>query len=626
MNAQVLEPNSFSRERVKSRMLRRAAELWGYTEADLDSFDPLVALLVEACAVEFEHISTEITDTQNRLLDRLAQLLHPEPDVARPAFGLAQVRSVEPRSMVQPTTQLLFKRTGAGRYDSGGPAVGQEIFFSPVSSFPVVDGALRYIATRQALFRLEEGSQKIPVAQLNTVSAAMAKPYQSLWLGLELHEDIPSLEGLIFFLDWPNDPQRATWLQLVPFCQWKLGDKPLRLRTGLPENALSGGSSVTLEAEFNPVYKVEKQVLSTWDNSFFTVQQAPALHDVVAARQPYPPEFGQLFMDRELRTLKEPLWWVEVQFPHIINPEALSGIVGGLNCFPVMNRRLHRLTYRLQQNLNIIPLETDRSFLAVREVSTSQNGRLSAIPLGNLLELDVHTYTVQYGVSRFDDRNARQVLTNLQDLVRDESASFAALGEDFLSSVLRELNQTIARLEAKVDQKTQKRDPIPYLIIKPKQPGENVFIEYWTCNGEAANRLSPGSRLTPYADTSLRKENCLLLTTTAGGRERPKDSEKINTYKRALLSRNRIVTLEDVRVACRAELGANIVSVKAERAFRVDAVPTNGFQRCIRVSLQPALRSSYTVQEWAQRAEQLRVSLESQSVAGIPYEVVVLPA
>ncbi|GAB2556391.1 type VI secretion system baseplate subunit TssF [Spirosoma areae] len=611
----------FARERVKTRMLRRAADLWGYAETDLDSFDPLVSLLIEACAVEFERVSVEIGTTQNRLLDRLAQVLHPEPNVARPAFGIAQVRPVDPQSSLPVTTQLCHKRAGAARPDSASTQV-QDVYFSPAGTYSVVDGAVRCIATTDALFRVDETTQKTLVAQSQGPPAIL--PYQSLWLGLELDDSIASLDGISFFFDWSAEVERGSYPALFAGSPWRLGEQSLTVQAGLPESSAPASPGTPIDSEFNVMYSVEKQAVAASGRHFITVKAAPPFRAGSAPRQAYPAQFGKWFAERDLRTLREPLWWIELQLPHTVGLQALAGMVCGINCLPVINRRLHRITYRLQQNLNIIPLDTDRYFLAVREVRTGQNRQLTATPLGNLTDLVADTYTIQYGVSRFDDRDARQTLVNLLDLLRDESASFAALGEDFLSSVIRELNQAMARLEAKVDQKTRKRDAIPYLIIKPKQPGETVFIEYWTCDGEVANRLPVGSRLNPYSDTLLRKESGFLMTSTSGGRERPKDSEKITQYKRALLTRNRVVTVEDVRAVCWAELGANLQSVRVERAFRVDPVPTNGFQRCIRVTLQPSATSRYAPTDWEQQIRLLQLSLQAQSVAALPYEVVVL--
>ncbi|UFH52070.1 hypothetical protein [Spirosoma sp. KNUC1025] len=612
----------FARERVKNRMLRRAADLWGYAETDLDSFDPLVALLIEACAVEFERVAVEIGDTQNRLLSRLAQVLHPEPDVARPAYGIAQARPVEPRITLPPTTQLFHKRVGANRSDSGSASVSQEVYFSPVRSCALVDGAVRYIATSETLFRIDEANQKIPLAQRQSGPAVLA--YQPLWIGLELDESITSLEGVSFFFDWPAEAGSSNYQAVVAQSPWKLAGQALTLQEGFPDDDTTGGPS--LANEFNVMYKVERQTITACEQHFVTVATSPALQPLRAQQQVYPAPVGQWFAERELRTLRDPIWWIEIQLPHTIPQQILAGVSCGINCFPVLNRRLYRITYRLQQNLNIIPLETDRCFLAVRDVRTSQNRQLTSIPLGNLPDLDADTFTVQYGVSRFDDRDARQALTGLQDLLRDESASFAALGEDFLSSVIRELNQSLARLEAKVDQKTLKRDSIPYLIIKPKQAGDTVFIDYWTCDGESGNRLPAGSKLTPYADTSLRRDSGLLVKSTLGGHERPKDWEKVTNYKRALLTRNRVVTPEDVRAVCLDELGRNVQTVRVERAFRVATGPTNGFERCIQVSLQPSAASTLTPADWEQQIRHLQLSLENQSVSALPYQLIVLPA
>ncbi|GAB3318827.1 type VI secretion system baseplate subunit TssF [Larkinella ripae] len=624
MPTSTLMTESFAREHVKNRMLRRAADLWGYAETDLDSFDPLVALLIEACAVEFERVAVEIGNTQHRLLDRLAQVLHPEPDVPRPAFGIAQVRPVEPHATISPATQLSVKRSGNTRPGTGSSTGSQEVYFSPVGTYPLVNGSVRLMATAETLFGVDDANQKTALAQGQNEPTIL--PYQSLWLGLDLDETIASLEGLSFCFEAPAEADRAMMQSLLASGFWRLGPHALAVEAGLPQREATTAPVSFLEQEFNLMLKVEKQAESASQRHFITVKTAPNFQDAGVLRQPYPAPIGQWFADRDLRTLREPLWWIEIQVPHTVSSQTLAGLFCGLNCFPVINRRLNRLTYRLQPNLNFIPLETDRCFLAVREVRNSQNRPLTARPLNNPADLETETYTVQYGLSRFDDRDARRSLVNLLDLLRDESAAFAALGEDFLSSVIRDLNQALARLEAKVDQKMQKRDAIPYLVIKPKRPGETVFIEYWTCDGESANRLPVGSRLSPYTDTTLRRESGFLVTSTLGGRERAGEAEKITQYKQALLTRNRIVTPEDVRAVCQAELGAHLRAVTVERAFRVGTAPETGFQRCIQVRLLPSAGSSYTPADWEQQTRLLQLRLEAQSVASLPYQILVLPA
>ena len=52
--------NRLSKEIVASRMFRNAAQHWGYNDTEIDNFDPLIKLLIEACSVEIFTINNEI--------------------------------------------------------------------------------------------------------------------------------------------------------------------------------------------------------------------------------------------------------------------------------------------------------------------------------------------------------------------------------------------------------------------------------------------------------------------------------------------------------------------------------------------------------------------------------------
>src|ERR1700733_10747852 len=102
MPTEELGQKYFTRERIRNRMIRRASEIWGFAESEMDDFDPLVNLLIEACSFEFEKIAGEIGKTQNRMLERLAQLLYPGMITVKPAYGIMQVRSSEPSAILYP--------------------------------------------------------------------------------------------------------------------------------------------------------------------------------------------------------------------------------------------------------------------------------------------------------------------------------------------------------------------------------------------------------------------------------------------------------------------------------------------------------------------------------------------
>jgi hypothetical protein len=140
------------------------------------------------------------------------------------------------------------------------------------------------------------------------------------------------------------------------------------------------------------------------------------------------------------------------------------------NTFPVMNRQLNDLKYRLKGGSNIIPLKTNgmEQFLSVRSLSDESHPYRST-PFRKIEEEETGTYTLRNGgVERFDGRNAKEFISYLLELLRSESAAFSAYGNDFIASTLREMNQRIALMEQKTRALVNSSGEIPhYIIAKP---------------------------------------------------------------------------------------------------------------------------------------------------------------
>lgn len=56
---QGFDPRSFTKDRIKTRLIRKAAEHRGFGEAEMDLFDPLVEMLMENTSVEFEKVANK---------------------------------------------------------------------------------------------------------------------------------------------------------------------------------------------------------------------------------------------------------------------------------------------------------------------------------------------------------------------------------------------------------------------------------------------------------------------------------------------------------------------------------------------------------------------------------------
>ena len=605
----------FSKASVKSRLTRQAAEFWGYTENELDGFDPLVQMLIEACAVELEKMGQELHHTQHRLLERLATVLNPDVvDIAQPAHAIAQARAREATVALPESAQFVFQPATVGRQ-----AAGPEVFFSPLQATRLVGGAVRYLATDATVWQIEPTGQKRVVAH-NPAPPPAA--HRRLWLGLELPSSGIALEDLTLYAEWLNEPRAAAYAAFLPGERWLLGSTELTATPGLPAHTATDPTS--LSNEYDVLRRVEQQVRDLYAPAF--VQLAgPAGALAAYLPRPYPAELtAALDPVTELAVLTQPLTWLEVRFSAALPPAAFDQLTVALNCFPVLNRRLHKVLYRLQPALNLFPLVSEEPFLAVREVYSLSNVVYRPTTLSGIAEGDTDTYTLRtHGAGRFDARTGRETLRELLELLRDESRAFTAAGTDFIGSILRELNQDLARLEERLDRQPTAEQAVPYLLLRPRDVRDSVYLEYWSSNGLAANRLPVGSRLRVHDGLYL--DEVRLRTSTTGGRERPTADERTHALRRNLLTRNRIVTLADIEAACWAELSAQLAAVHVEKGFQHGATPTAGFVRCIRVQLTPATTSRLSTAEWQQAAFALQTHLAGQSALHLPYEVVVQP-
>ena len=593
-------------------MLKNAAESWGFSESEMDDFDPLITLLMESCALEFEKIASEIGSTQSRMLERLAKLLNPGMIEVQPAYGILQVRSAEPSTTLHTSDQFYYKPASGDRTRS---PLQTELFFSPTRQQTIFDGAVTVVATNREINLITEGNQHTLIA------SAAKKNFQqqhTVWIGLELNEEILSPDRLSFFFHWINQPDSEHWYQYLPYTEWKLDGITVRKSSAQEPDATVEASAGNLGLEFDSLKKMETQVNELFTRHYITIGSPEHFDQQKMKARNYPVEFEEYFGSKALQELKTPLWWIEIRFPTALPAEALDGLRCYLNAVPVMNRKLNKFTYKLLPSLNIVPLETEGEFLAIDEINNAQGKPVSLVPFAIPAELTSETYTLRYGMNRFDDRSLHDTLINLTELIKEESSYFSSLGEDFLVQHIRELNQILARIDARVKSQGKHESPYPYLAIKPGTEAGNVSIAFWSCNGASANRISIGTRLISYRNSSVQTNSILFLTATQGGRNKYSDAEKIEQYKKSVLTHHRIITTEDLKQFLSTELGSVAISIKLNKTYMKSSLPEHGFVRCMEITIKPT-PDVLTPDEWGQRIGLLQGKLEKLSVNNIPY-------
>src|SRR5688572_28614470 len=103
-------------------------------------------------------------------------------------------------------------------------------------------------------------------------------------------------------------------------------------------------------------------------------------------------------------------------------------------------------------------------------------------------------------MERFDKRNAQEIINYLLQLLRSESSAFSAYGQEFVAALLKEMNQRIALLEQKVKASMRNILETPhYIIVKPTENTEFMYVQYWTTMAEAANNIRSGTELQQHS-------------------------------------------------------------------------------------------------------------------------------
>jgi hypothetical protein len=614
-----------SREKIKNRMVKNASRLWGYTDTEAEStFDPVVGMIMGALAAELEKISGEIHESGSRVIEKLVQLLTPEPLTSSvPAHCVMAARPVQAQFQVYPSYQFyVYKKVRTSK--ESAKTEDKIIFFTPAGYYKLLNGNIRYMAAGEKMYEFSSQQTKEIICQSNTRKHL---DNTELWIGLELGDEVSSFEGLSVFFDLRSELYKDTFYQSLGRTKWSLNDQPVSFTQGY-----AGGIERTreeidaiLNQELDVTAKVRNHVNMFYRKRFISWNSDRHQVDKYLWKNQYPAVFNEIFPQRDLERIAPNLFWFKVEFPQPFPPETFEDLFCSLNCFPAMNRHQNDFTHTSREMINIIPLNTEETFLDINKVSNSEGNTYSMKAFATVSDMEKGNYLLRQGsIGRFDTRNAVEILNYLTDLLRDESAAFSILGTDMISSSLKELNQTIARLEQRLDDYQLVKENTPYLMLKALPKDETVFVEFWSTNGSLANGIKPDNKVFIYEGSDMMPDSVNIMTKTVGGRERMNAEERINSYRKALLSRGRIVTAEDIKALCYEHFGSPLESVEVKKGIMKGLLVDSGFMRSIDIYLSFSKRAALPgPDEMEFQLEDLRVKLEERSTNIFPFRIIV---
>ncbi|MCF0075101.1 type VI secretion system baseplate subunit TssF [Dyadobacter sp. CY261] len=592
-----------TRENIRNEMIREIARLWQYDESELavEGFDPLVGMLLGAFATGIEGVYHELDNAAGRIVARLASLLTPEVLTGpQPAHAVMKVGIVDP----------VFEITPDHSFNCS--VMGKEIFFNPAGHYELYKARVSTLIIQSRI--REMGSSPKEYFMNDSL------PLDEAWIGLSLDEDLAEFHNLPFFFDWRNDPNRFLNLDRLSGLRMFSETDELRVTPGLVGSRAGDSAG----ADAYPVETHESMVARYYRNNFFSLssRKLSGSEEVRLTRSKYPADITKLLSPEDLaKYFLTDLFWIKIKFPGSITPEAVSRVLIDLNAIPVMNRRSVSQAYELKPLFNVFPVRVDQGeqFLGMREVEAPSGALLSNVQ--QFSRDNANQYLLrQRGVSRFDERDATDMLTYMVDLLRDESAVFKAIGQSEIDTDVEEIRK---RLERITNVLVKDNFPNWFLTTKTAERSGRIMLRYWSTRAEEANNIAFGMKLNRDRGNVAFTDDQVLLTTSLGGSRSLQGDDFLPVFKKAILSRGRLVTSEDYKAACFAELGDKIKKVEVKKGFSLGNYPFEGLQPALEIALTPNLEKPLTPEQWDERTKRLSVIFEEQSSGILPISITI---
>ena len=492
--------------------------------------------------------------------------------------------------------------------------------FTPIGNIRInkIQTAIMFVGN--TCYGIDDRLNKIPIARFQ----GRPEDYRKVTIGIDVskysNETFP--KNVSIYCSNPAFEHLDFTYKLLPYIMVSSNGNPLFVKEGLTyykNNQAEGYEQMFREQSIQN--KIIEDIKSVYHHKFIEIS---GLSTSLFSEPGQLPE-NLSYVDYKEEITKyidgKRYLWLTFEFPPQFSAEILDNFSFVLNAFPIYNRGWKKTEYSLDIMGNNIPLVTDEGehFLYVDEVQDGDGRKYTEIPFTPNDDLRKGLYTVRKGgMERFTNRNAVDMIANVLELTRDEIAAFSLLNRDNVKGVLSEMSDKMKSMVQKVNNaKRSIKQELNYVIMEPVDKTDHTYASFWITHSTLANHMRPGTELS----NQLKSQTLVLLTETIGGAEEQKGTDSIQAYKYALTTRDKIISLEDVKNYCRMVLKDELKEVKVTRGTMISNKPKEGFIRTVEVEIIPQNYSFYGRAYWENMANVLRNQIISKAIDGIEYLV-----
>lgn len=604
------------KERIKDQMLNTAARLWGIEEHEIEqNADPLAVLLIEACAAELEKIGHNISESHTRLLDNLADVMLPESLLgAIPASGILQALPVEESATINQYTafSIIQKilRPATNTYET------VDIHLSPVAEYKLYKAELAYMSLGNKLYGINENNRRELISTADNTTHA-----NEITLALKMEKVPDNLNGLNIYFDLRKHSAANIFYNALSYASYFINETPVKVIAGNnKEEANQSREDILLSAN-GKTNKLNRKIKHVYQHHFVQVKDKSKISNASI-----PVSWYQKFLAEPLKKIEgEKPIFIKIVFNQYFAQEVFDAISCNINAFATVNKKLNSFNYKTDEWLNIVPIPDKGVYFDLENVKNEKGENFKIRPMAGAKDLQAGELIVRSsGVGKTSSQDVREMISNITETIRGQSAFFGQVNNEVVLSKLKEIGKTLTGLEDSINIASDKKAQVNYLMLRPHKKGEMIFVDYWTTNEKDANTIKAGVQVTSVNNTLVNSKKSFTVTGLSGGKNAVSENEKKALLRQQLLSGGKIISAEDVKLLCKRLYGNKLLKVDVQKGVQVSNKPNEGFIRTIDVTLTYSNQVNETMDnEMENLYRELEYILQKDASPVMPFRIII---
>ncbi|MDY6207110.1 MAG: hypothetical protein SPI30_10295 [Prevotella sp.] len=584
-------------QEIKERLQRYAMDLWEIS--DPRQIDPVVDLMLDVFSYNSSRLSQEIESSDTAILHRLSRLLVPQKwSLPFPAHALMTAN---------PINSSCRRLTGKDSFYTDKMVFEKGLVrlnFTPLSNYPLAMARVKCMVSGQNSVLYTDDGRQIP-----SRIPGGNEDEGTIWIGIEATDNtLQELDKLILCII-PEDERLVSFVKEVSAYDM--------------EGNMMDICTPSFHLDDDKKYHYFNEIADYYSDHFISIDFAGHTNRENLKNSIFPQRQNVAETEQD----NEKLCWIKLTFPYMFSNADFMGMRILTNTYPVVNRQIVNKKHSFVRQGSIIPISCDNDslFLNMEELQDDTGKKYTDIT-EHYEEFPEAAFSLYFGhLEKFDSDNARSLVIRLMQLIREDINAFQPIDVATFSSQLNEISQKLDEIEQSVyDAVHAKAKSRVFLLTNPFKGTSDVDLNYWITNGAIANGLDYRTPL--YQLNSVNQQNqqttgLCFQTVTKGGRMRNSEQELINSLRYGLLSKERIVTQEDVRSFIMHKVGAIVSDVDIKDGIVISSDVHKGIVRTTEVRIKIRSRANVNPTDYTKTALFLEKELSRRSISNTPYKI-----